>query len=96
MLVLGIETATPQVGVAIGGHEGVIASFHSRSLELHPCVRCLEHLPDVHIHKLVRLLRPFRVGSSLCLFELIVELFARDGTERIPFQLFLWFPFFVQ
>ncbi|MEM9037407.1 MAG: tRNA (adenosine(37)-N6)-threonylcarbamoyltransferase complex dimerization subunit type 1 TsaB [Actinomycetota bacterium] len=29
MLVLGIETATPQVGVAIGGHEGVLASFHS-------------------------------------------------------------------
>jgi tRNA threonylcarbamoyladenosine biosynthesis protein TsaB len=29
MLVLGIETATSQVGVAIGGHEGVIASFHS-------------------------------------------------------------------
>jgi tRNA threonylcarbamoyladenosine biosynthesis protein TsaB len=28
MLVLGIETATPQVGVAIGGHEGVLASFH--------------------------------------------------------------------
>ncbi|HEC08670.1 MAG TPA: tRNA (adenosine(37)-N6)-threonylcarbamoyltransferase complex dimerization subunit type 1 TsaB [Acidimicrobiales bacterium] len=29
MLILGIETATPQVGVAIGGHEGVLASFHS-------------------------------------------------------------------
>ena len=29
MLVLGIETATPQVGVAIGGHEGLLASFHS-------------------------------------------------------------------
>lgn len=29
MLVLGIETATPQVGVAIGGHEGVLASFHT-------------------------------------------------------------------
>jgi tRNA threonylcarbamoyladenosine biosynthesis protein TsaB len=27
MLILGIETATEQVGVAIGGHEGVIASF---------------------------------------------------------------------
>src|SRR5699024_8745783 len=26
---LGIDTATPQVGVAIGGHEGVLASFHS-------------------------------------------------------------------
>ncbi|WP_419837592.1 tRNA (adenosine(37)-N6)-threonylcarbamoyltransferase complex dimerization subunit type 1 TsaB [Candidatus Poriferisodalis sp.] len=29
MLILGIETATPQVGVAIGGHEGIIASFHT-------------------------------------------------------------------
>jgi tRNA threonylcarbamoyladenosine biosynthesis protein TsaB len=29
MLVLGIESATPQVGVAIGGHEGLLASFHS-------------------------------------------------------------------
>ncbi len=29
MLVLGIETATTQVGCAIGGHEGVLASTHS-------------------------------------------------------------------
>jgi len=29
MLILGIETATPQVGVAVGGHEGLLASFHS-------------------------------------------------------------------
>ncbi len=29
MLILGIETATPQVGCAIGGHEGVLASFHA-------------------------------------------------------------------
>lgn len=29
MLVLGIETATAQVGAAIGGHEGVLASAHS-------------------------------------------------------------------
>ena len=29
MLILGIDTATQQVGCAIGGHEGVIASFHS-------------------------------------------------------------------
>lgn len=27
MLILGIETATQQVGVAVGGHEGVIANF---------------------------------------------------------------------
>ncbi len=29
MLILGIDTATPQVGCAIGGHEGVLASFLS-------------------------------------------------------------------
>lgn len=29
MLILGIETATVQVGCAIGGHEGVLASAHS-------------------------------------------------------------------
>ena len=28
MLILGIETATPQVSCAIGGHEGVLASSH--------------------------------------------------------------------
>lgn len=27
MLILGIDTATDQIGVALGGHEGVIASF---------------------------------------------------------------------
>ena len=35
MIVLGIETATPQVGVAIGGYEGVIASFHSTRARRH-------------------------------------------------------------
>jgi tRNA threonylcarbamoyladenosine biosynthesis protein TsaB len=29
MLILGIETATLQVGCAIGGHEGVLAEFHA-------------------------------------------------------------------
>ena len=29
MLILGIESASLQVGCALGGHEGVIASFHS-------------------------------------------------------------------
>jgi tRNA threonylcarbamoyladenosine biosynthesis protein TsaB len=29
MLILGIESATQQVGCAIAGHEGVIASFHA-------------------------------------------------------------------
>lgn len=29
VLILGIESATPQVGCAVGGHEGVLASAHS-------------------------------------------------------------------
>ena len=29
MIVLGVETATPLVGCAIGGYEGVLASFHA-------------------------------------------------------------------
>lgn len=29
MIILGIDTATPQVGCAIGGHEGVLASFQA-------------------------------------------------------------------
>lgn len=29
MLILGIETATAQVGCAVGGHEGVLTSFHA-------------------------------------------------------------------
>ncbi|MEX2659067.1 MAG: tRNA (adenosine(37)-N6)-threonylcarbamoyltransferase complex dimerization subunit type 1 TsaB [Acidimicrobiales bacterium] len=35
MLVLGISTATAQVGCAIGGHEGVIASFQSSKGKRH-------------------------------------------------------------
>ena len=29
MLILGIDTATPQVGAAIGGHEGLLGSFQA-------------------------------------------------------------------
>ena len=35
MLILGIETATEQVSVAIGGHEGVIATFEVASGRRH-------------------------------------------------------------
>ena len=35
MLILGIESATAQVGCAIGGHEGVLASTHSARGRLH-------------------------------------------------------------
>src|SRR5437879_3253084 len=35
VLVLGIETSTAQVGVAIGGHEGVLAQAHSSRSKRH-------------------------------------------------------------
>ena len=35
MLILGIETSTAQVGVAIGGHEGVLAQAHSSRSKRH-------------------------------------------------------------
>lgn len=35
MLILGIETASLQVGCAIGGHEGVLASFHAARRRRH-------------------------------------------------------------
>lgn len=35
MLILGIESATNQVGCAIGGHEGVLASAHSARTRRH-------------------------------------------------------------
>lgn len=35
MLILGIESATAQVGCAIGGHEGVLASAHSTRSRRH-------------------------------------------------------------
>ena len=35
MLILGVETATMQVGCAIGGHEGVLASVHSAKGKRH-------------------------------------------------------------
>jgi tRNA threonylcarbamoyladenosine biosynthesis protein TsaB len=35
MLILGIETSTSQVGVAIGGHEGVLAQSHSNRGKRH-------------------------------------------------------------
>jgi tRNA threonylcarbamoyladenosine biosynthesis protein TsaB len=35
VLILGIESATAQVGCAIGGHEGVLASAHSAKVRRH-------------------------------------------------------------
>ena len=46
MLVLGIDTATPAVGCAIGGHEGVLASFTAARGRRHAetLVPAIDHL----------------------------------------------------
>lgn len=57
MLILGIETATEQVGVALGGHEGVIASFevvrgrrHAETLV--PSIQFMLRQADVELDEL--------------------------------------------
>ena len=46
MLILGIDTATPAVGCAIGGHEGVLASFTAARGRRHAetLVPAIDHL----------------------------------------------------
>jgi tRNA threonylcarbamoyladenosine biosynthesis protein TsaB len=57
VLILGIETATEQVGVALGGHEGVIASFevvrgrrHAETLV--PSIQFMLRQADVELDEL--------------------------------------------
>lgn len=57
MLVLGVETATPQVGVAIGGYEGVLASFHSTRDRRHaetlaPAIRFVAEQADIALDEI--------------------------------------------
>lgn len=57
MLILGIETATQQVGVAIGGHEGVIASFEVARGRRHaeiltPAIEFICRQADVELEEL--------------------------------------------
>src|SRR5690606_21808563 len=55
--ILGIETATAQVGCAIGGHEGVLASAHQRRGRRHaesliPMVQFVARQADVDLRDL--------------------------------------------
>ncbi len=55
LLILGIETATMQVGCAIGGHEGVLASFHGARGRRHveslvPSIEFVARHAGVDIH----------------------------------------------
>lgn len=57
MLILGIETATEQVSVAIGGHEGVLALFEvcrgRRHAEtLNPAIEFLCHQADIDLSEI--------------------------------------------
>jgi tRNA threonylcarbamoyladenosine biosynthesis protein TsaB len=57
VLILGIDTATPQVGCAIGGHEGVLASFSSAKGRRHaetltPAIQFLCTQAHVELHEI--------------------------------------------
>ncbi|MDQ6728348.1 MAG: tRNA (adenosine(37)-N6)-threonylcarbamoyltransferase complex dimerization subunit type 1 TsaB [Actinomycetota bacterium] len=57
MLILGIETATIQVGCAIGGHEGVLASFHVAHKRRHveslvPAIRFMCGQAGIDLHEI--------------------------------------------
>ena len=57
MLILGIETATIQVGCAIGGHEGVLASFHAAKGRRHvetliPAVEFMCHHAQIDLEEI--------------------------------------------
>jgi tRNA threonylcarbamoyladenosine biosynthesis protein TsaB len=57
MLILGIETATQQVGVAIGGHEGVLAQAHTARGRRHaenltPAIDFVRRQARVDLHEI--------------------------------------------
>lgn len=57
MLILGIETATEQVGIAIGGHEGVIATLEVARGRRHaeilaPAIQFLCRQAEIELHEL--------------------------------------------
>ncbi len=57
MLILGLESATAQVGCAIGGHEGVLASSHSARGKRHaenltPAVEFVSRQARIHLQEI--------------------------------------------
>lgn len=57
MLILGITTATQQVGCAVGGHEGVLASVHSARGKRHaetlaPSIDFLRRQARIDLHEI--------------------------------------------
>ena len=57
MLIIGIESATVQVGCAIGGHEGVLASTHSARPRRHaesltPAIEFICHQARTPLHEM--------------------------------------------
>lgn len=59
MLILGIETATPQVGCAIGGNEGILASAHSSRGKRHaetltPAIDFIRRQARIELSEMVR------------------------------------------
>ena len=57
MILLGIETATQQVGAAVGGVEGVFASFHSAKGRRHaetlaPAIDFVAHAAGIELREI--------------------------------------------
>lgn len=57
MLILGIDTATAQVGCAVGGHEGVLASMHSARGRRHaesltPAIDVIRRQARIELHEI--------------------------------------------
>ena len=57
MLILGITTSTQQVGCAIGGHEGVLASVHTSRAKRHaeslaPSIDFLRHQARIDLDEI--------------------------------------------
>jgi tRNA threonylcarbamoyladenosine biosynthesis protein TsaB len=57
VLILGVDTATPQVGCAIGGHEGVLASFQAAKGMRHaetltPAIRFLTERTGIELSEI--------------------------------------------
>jgi tRNA threonylcarbamoyladenosine biosynthesis protein TsaB len=102
VIVLGIETATPQVGVAIGGHEGVLASFHSARSRRHaetlaPAVRFVSDQAGIDLDEISviavdvgpGLFTGLRVGlaaAKAMAFALSVPMIPVSSLDLVAFQ----------
>jgi tRNA threonylcarbamoyladenosine biosynthesis protein TsaB len=89
VLILGIDTATPQVGCAIGGHEGVLASFSSAKGRRHaetltPAIQFLCTQAHVELHEIGAIAVDVGPGSFTGLRVGIATAKAMASALRVP------------